>query len=109
MSLTISTAVPADNISAVLPGPAAMETLLPGGKSFSEILELARQVVDGSGIGLHAEIVAFEQRIQGGPALSAQDLILYQIKAGRFGLGVEMVSKLAEGMMSTVRRFQQGQ
>lgn len=78
------------------------------GPSFAQILEGAGKVIDG-GAGLHGDILAFEQRIRGGESLSTGDLILYQIKAGRFGLGVELVSRMAEGVMSTIRKFQQGQ
>ena len=60
-------------------------------------------------MGLHAEIAAFEDGVRNGVSFSARELILYQIKAGRFGLGVEMLSRLAEGLMGTIRRFQQGQ
>ena len=111
----MSLAISAENaVGSTQPGQSgplqeASERSLSPGKTFSEMLELAGRAIDRSGLGLHTEIQAIEQRIKSGPVLSPQELISYQIKAGRFGLSVEMVSKLAEGMMATMRKFQQGQ
>lgn len=56
-----------------------------------------------------AELGQMKAKALQGAKLSARDLILYQIKAAEFGLGVELVSKVAESVSVTVRKFQNNQ
>lgn len=49
------------------------------------------------------------QRLLSGAKLSPQELITYQIRAGEFGLQVEFVSKVADGILQTARRLQNPQ
>ena len=58
---------------------------------------------------LHAELTQLQQRIERGDKIDSRELILYQIKAGQFGLEVELVSKVAEAGLSTARKFQSQQ
>ncbi len=65
--------------------------------------------VDGGTLGkLQQELNTFTQGVMNGKVFSPKDLIVYQIKAGQFGLGVELVSKLAESVSSTVKKLEQG-
>jgi len=54
-------------------------------------------------------LAAQRERLLRGGAISARELIAYQIKAGEFGLHVELISKVADGVLSTVRRLQNSQ
>ena len=58
---------------------------------------------------LHQELLQVRSKLINGAEFSPRELLLYQIRAGEFGLQVEMVSKLSEAAMSTVRKFQHGQ
>jgi len=58
---------------------------------------------------LYEQVLAFEKRVVGGEQLLPKDLILYQIKASRLGLGVELVSKVAEALSATIRKLQSNQ
>ena len=60
------------------------------------------------GLGLHQELTKVGQAIAGGRDLSARELLLYQVRAGQLGLRVELVSKVAESGLQTVRKLQQG-
>ena len=41
--------------------------------------------------------------------ISSRELLMYQLKVGRFGLNVELVTKLAEGIVASVRKLEGGQ
>lgn len=58
---------------------------------------------------IYQQIRAYEDRIQSGQRLSFQDLLNYQVKAARFGLCTELVSKVAESFSSTVKKLQANQ
>lgn len=55
------------------------------------------------------EIQEIQKSILNGKELSGKDLILYQIKTGHFSMRVELVSKVAEAAVSTVKKFQNPQ
>lgn len=82
------------------------------GVSFQQVLEKTKaadnvpQVKSGDAF---AEIQAMQKSIMSAKELSGKDLILYQIKAGQFNLRVEMLSKVAEGVVGTFRKFQNPQ
>lgn len=85
----------------------------PGSQvSFKETLEAVggNQKVDAvMGGTLQRDIQMLQADLLTGRKLSASELLLYQIKVGQFGLRVELLSKVAEGLLGTVRKFQQGQ
>lgn len=49
---------------------------------------------------------AMRERLLHGGALSPRELIALQIRAGEIGLSVELVSKIADGILGTARRLQ---
>jgi hypothetical protein len=55
---------------------------------------------------LHKELGAIQQKAIGGGALEARELLLYQIKSSNFNLRVELVSKLSESLLGTLRKLQ---
>ena len=55
---------------------------------------------------LHKELGALQQKALGGGAFDARELLLYQIKAGQFNMRVELVSKVAESLLGTLRKLQ---
>lgn len=73
------------------------------GKSFQEIKEAL------GGKDLFSEIRTLQQNLLNGKGLTARELIFYQIKAGQFNLRVELFSKVAEGLVSTIKKFQNQQ
>lgn len=59
-------------------------------------------------VSLQKDLKTFTEGIVAGRSFSPRDLILYQIKAGQFGLGVELVSKVAESASATIKKLEQG-
>lgn len=90
-------------------GPAvvaqATNKAAPVKQTFKEVMN---QVDANSLNSLQKDLNSFTQGIMSGKTYSSKDLIVYQIKAGQFGLGVELVSKLAESVSSTVKKLEQG-
>jgi hypothetical protein len=74
----------------------------PKTKDFQEIMQ--RPVKD-----IFTEIQEFQKSILNGKEFSGKDLIMYQIKTGQFSMRVELVSKVAEAAVSTVKKFQSPQ
>jgi len=58
---------------------------------------------------LYQSVVDFEKAVAGGKAISPKELLVFQIRASQFGVHVELLSKVAESGLSTVRRLQQTQ
>ena len=56
-----------------------------------------------------AEISNVEKQIVSGKEFSPKELLGYQIKVARFGIRVELTSKVAEGVLGTVRRLENPQ
>lgn len=71
--------------------------------SFSEILNGTKNR------DLHVEISQLQQQLLNNRELSPRELLLYQIKVGRMGMQVELVSKLSESLIATSRRLQSSQ
>jgi hypothetical protein len=90
-------------------GPAAVSQVVnkaePAKQTFKEVMS---QVDTNTLNSLQRDLNNFSQGIMSGKTYSSKDLIVYQIKAGQFGLGVELVSKLAESVSSTVKKLEQG-
>ena len=55
------------------------------------------------------EITELQQKLISGNKIPPKELLLYQIKAGQFGLRVELVSKVADSALSTARKLQGSQ
>lgn len=49
---------------------------------------------------------AIRERLLHGSAISPRELITLQIRAGEIGLSVELVSKIADGILGTAKRLQ---
>ena len=58
---------------------------------------------------VYQEITQLQQAILKGEKISAQQLIYYQIKAGQFNLQVELISKVSDAALTTLRKFQNSQ
>lgn len=86
---------------------------LPGSStrtiSFSEVFGRVLERVDLSSTSAQIkDIAGMQQTIERGETFLPRDLILFQVMASRIHLRVELVSKSAETVHATVRRFQQG-
>ena len=77
-----------------------------GVKSFGQELIEARQKATGSGRDLYQDLVQMQEQILNSKSVPAKDLILYQIKTAQFGLQVELISKVGESALATIRKFQ---
>ena len=76
--------------------------------TFTEVLQGVRKSAETK-TDLHAEIRELQQLLLSGRKIPPEKLLVYQIKAGQYGMRVELVTKLAESMLATVRRFQNSQ
>ncbi len=74
--------------------------------NFAEVLKGVSQ--GGGQDNIHADLVKLSYAIHSGKNISARELLFYQIRAGQFGLQVEMASKLGESLSSTIRKLEQG-
>ena len=61
------------------------------------------------GPDLHADIMKIQNQLVSGKSLKPQEMLLYQMKVGQFGIRVEFVSKIAESALSTARKLQNPQ
>ncbi len=78
--------------------------------SFADVLaEKLSGLESMVGLRSYADLAALRRKVLTAKSVSPGDLILYQVKASEFGLGVELVSKVAESMATTVRKFQSNQ
>ena len=55
------------------------------------------------------QVQAVQSNIAAGKLVPYQELLLYQVRMGQLGLRVELLSKVAESVSSTVRKLQSGQ
>ncbi len=76
-------------------------------ESFSGVMSRVSENL-GDMQSVQKELKAFTEGIVSGKAYSPRELLLYQIKASQFGLGVELVSKVGESASSTLRKLEQG-
>ena len=75
--------------------------------NFSQELERVRQQAAESKTDPYIELVTLQEKIIGAKQLSSQELLYYQIRASQFGMRVELLSKVGESALATVRKFQQ--
>ena len=84
----------------------------PAGTSFKEALQHTNpsNPIDRIfGGAVHHDIQKLQAELVKGTTIPARDLLLYQMKLGFFNQRVELVSKLAESGMATMRKFQNQQ
>ena len=55
---------------------------------------------------LHGELRELQRRVEGHAPISSRELLVYQLKASRFHLQVELLSKAAESLLGALRKFQ---
>ena len=89
---------------------ATTPTATTTGVSFAEKLAAQpSQLQNLFGNDLHRDIQKLSADLAKGKEIPARDLLIYQMKVGAFNQRVELVSKLAESAMATLRKFQQQQ
>ena len=74
-------------------------------KDFSTVLNEVQAKSKGD---LHDTVQQMEQQVLGGKDVSTKDLIVFQITAQRFGMHIELVTKVAESVSGTIKKFQTG-
>lgn len=87
--------------------PTEVVSNVPQSKGFSSILQSKMDAILGS--DLYKDMTKFEQNLTSKRDMAPKELILYQVKASQLGLRVELLSKVGESMLTTVKKFQQGQ
>lgn len=78
-------------------------------RPFSEVLSRTKSEGVWSLVAnpaLFRELTALQQRVLQSKTIEPRDLLIYQVKASQFGLGIELLSKLAEAVSSSIRKFQ---
>ena len=86
------------------------QTMGAKGTGFGELFERIVKKAESSGIsGNVADLATMQKGLESGKVFSPSELILFQVKASKLHLRVELVSKSAETVHATARRLQQGQ
>lgn len=83
-------------------------------KTFEGMLQGLRQSSQDkntilSGLDAHADLQTLQTQILSGKEFSPAELLRYQIVVSKFNLNVELVSKLAESLLASVRKLQNPQ
>jgi hypothetical protein len=81
-------------------------------EAFSGILKsIERQEVmpESKNGDIHKELLTFQANVLGGKEVTSAQLIALQIRASRFHIKVDLISKAAESFLATTRKFQSGQ
>jgi len=103
----ITSLPPVQGLSPGRPGQASVSA--GGSSGFKELFDKLGSSSSPKDIfanGLHKELKAIQEKALEGGAFQARELLLYQIKAGEFNLRVELVSKVAESLLGTLRKLQ---
>ncbi|MBN8548195.1 MAG: hypothetical protein J0M12_02645 [Deltaproteobacteria bacterium] len=82
------------------------------GKAFDAVLHEARAGTAWENIAspqAFQDLLSLQSKISKSKSISARELIEYQVKASQFGLGIELVSKVAESVSASLRKFQTNQ
>lgn len=87
---------------------------IAGGRSFQQTLQQIKKVdniqtTKQPFIDSYDKLLHFREAILSGKNFNPQQLISYQILASEIGVKVELLSKIAEGVMSTARKLQSNQ
>jgi hypothetical protein len=80
-------------------------------ESFKEVLSNLNEKIAWDrvfGVADHKALGDFRQRVTRGAHFTNQELLSFQIRAGEFGLRVELISKLADSLVGTAKKFEQG-
>ncbi len=93
------------SLATKIKAPQVLEKVQGGSKDFKEILAQQKEIHSKTP-DMFKEIQEMQKSILNGKELSGKDLILYQIKTGQYSLRVELISKVAEAAVSTVKKFQ---
>ena len=103
-------AIKSSALSAVSAGLAkpAHNVAHQGVNSFGQVFDRVREALS-KGADIPQTLQAFEQAVKRGEPISTQQLLVWQVQASRFGVQVELVSKVVEGGLSGLRRLQQSQ
>ena len=99
-SVSIASSPPVSSAASVVTASPAVA--LPPKTSFKSLLT-------GAGGDLHLELERMRERLLTARSFTPQELLAWQIRAGQFGLRVELISKVAEGIMGAARRLQNPQ
>lgn len=75
----------------------------------SNFKEVLQQIPQSTKLDPHAELVKLQGLFLSGKKFEPRELLYYQIRASQFGLGVELISKVAESVSAALRKFEQGQ
>jgi len=75
---------------------------------FKEVLSGLREMLDKSS-GLNKSLVDFQNSVVEGRAVSAKEILAYQVRASQFGIQVELLSRAVESGLSLLRKLQQTQ
>lgn len=89
-------------------GPTRRASSHRSGPSFRETLENLRTGVQRT-LDISGMLNDLQSRVLSGRPLVPSDLLLYQIKASRFGLSVELIAKAVDSGLTTIRKLQAGQ
>lgn len=78
------------------------------GPDFGQVLAQIRQDTQSAQVSRDpfAAMRELTQKIESGTSISSKELLLYQIRAGEYGMRVELVSKLADSANSSLKRLQ---
>ena len=87
--------------------PNGLESHAPG-KSFKEVLHSIDSKAHSTKIPADPfqAMNQLTERVLRGDKLNSRELLLYQVKAGQFGMHVELISKVAESGSASVRKLQ---
>jgi hypothetical protein len=81
-------------------------------KDFQEAMRECKgfSCLDGVlGQSLHEDLVKMQAQVLKGGSMPARDLLLYQVRVGELNLRIELMSKLADSLLTTCRKLQNGQ
>ena len=92
-----------------LPSLKGVPPAAPSGKSFQDALLQNKQGLPAlmwPNSDLHRQMAQLQHKVEAGYNFAPRELLLYQIKASQLHLQVELVSKAAESLLATARKFQ---
>lgn len=100
-------------VSPISPSTAEIPREAPGIKaqqhvSFKEVLAGVDAAMHESS-DIYRSIQQFQSSVIAGREISPKELLVFQMRASQFGVHVELLSKVAESSLSSLRRLQQTQ
>ena len=76
--------------------------------SFSQVLDRVAGFAKESE-EIIGNIKGVEEKILSGERMQLKDIVAFQVSAARYSLSVELISRVVESGLSTIRRLQSGQ